>query len=89
VFEAIEGGRFTFPGCGGLAVNRGDAAGVGVRLWAGISLAEGAFTGSFAWGCNEAILGGSAWTALRLNFEVGGPIEYFFVEEKEDLADRW
>jgi hypothetical protein len=26
---------------------------------------------------------------LRLNFEVGGPIEYFFAEEKDDLVDRW
>jgi hypothetical protein len=89
LFEAIERGRFTFPGCSGLAVNRGDAAGVGVRLWVGIPLVEGTFAGPSASGCNEVTLGGSAWTALRLNFEVGGPIEYFFVEEKDDLVDRW
>jgi hypothetical protein len=95
-FEAVESDRFTFPGCGELAVNRGDAAGVEVLLWAGVFLAEGAFVGPFASpfagpfapGCNEVILGGSAWTVLRLNFEVGGPIEYFFAEEKDDLVDR-
>jgi len=91
-FEAVERDRFTFPGCGRLAVNRGDAAGVEVLLWAGVFFAEGTFagpfTGPFTSGCNEVILGGSAWTVLRLNFEVGGPIEYFFAEEKDDLVDR-
>lgn len=89
MFEVLEGGRFTFPGCGRLAVNRGDAAGVGARLWAGVSLTESTFAAPFASDCIEVILDGSAWTALRLNFEVGGPIEYFFVEEKDDLVDRW
>jgi hypothetical protein len=94
VFEGVgRRDRFTLPGCGGLAVNRGDAAGVEVLLWAGEFLAEGAFAGPFAGpfvsDCNEVILGGSAWTGLRLNFEVGGPIEYFFAEEKDDLVDRW
>jgi hypothetical protein len=89
LFEAVERDRFTSLGCSGLAVNRGDAAGVEALLWAGVFLVEGAFAGPFAPGCNEVILGGSAWAVLRLNFEVGGPIEYFFAEEKDDLVDRW
>jgi hypothetical protein len=72
LFEAVERARFTFPGCSGLAANRGDAAGVEVPLWAGVFLAEGPFAGPFAGpfvgpfagpfapGCNEVILGGSA-----------------------------
>lgn len=90
VFEGVgRRDRFTLPGCGGLAINRGDAAGVEVLLWAGVFLVEGAFAGPFASDCNEVILDGSAWAGLRLNFEVGGPIEYFFAEEKDDLVDRW
>ena len=38
--------------------------------------------------CNDVILDGSAGAGLRLNFEVGGPMEYFLVEEKDDLVDR-
>ena len=60
LFEATERARFAFPGCGGLAVNRGDGAGVGVGPWEGISLAEGAFAGLFSSDCNEVILGGNA-----------------------------
>ncbi len=40
-------------------------------------------------GCTkDATLDGSGGTGLRLNFDVGGAILYFLVEEYDDLGDR-
>ena len=52
-------------------------------------LEEGMFQGWSACGCTrEATLDGSGGAGLRLNFDVGGAIVYFLVEEYEDLVDR-
>lgn len=87
-FRAMEGDGFGLAGCGGNAISRGDGTGVGLRLFAGVSLGEAAGGGTCASGCNEVVLDGSAGGGLRLNFEVGGPTEYFLVEEYDDLVDR-
>jgi hypothetical protein len=78
--EAVEGDCFRFEYAGGVVVSRGDAAGVRLRLCMGLFLDESVVESRFASGCNEVILDRNAGAGLRLNFEVGGPIEYFLVE---------
>lgn len=81
LFEAVEGDCLGLAVCGGNAVSRGDGSGVGLRLFVGDILGETTGGGTYAADCNEVTLDGRAGVGLRLNFEVGGPTEYFLVEE--------